>query len=105
LVLAAELDEDRQNQELLDLSQDVDVDERHRPRERGDLVGDSVLDVVGALLFLLQQRGVDRLRERMRDEPAEEPAAVPAVRGLSAVVASMSGICLVHLLGSDAISV
>jgi hypothetical protein len=41
---------------------DVQVDERHRAGEAGDLVGDPVLQALAALLGMLQQRRVDGMR-------------------------------------------
>src|SRR3954447_2746326 len=53
---------------------DVEVDERHRAGERRDLVGDPVLDVLGALFGVLQQRRADRRGPLARQRAAEELA-------------------------------
>jgi hypothetical protein len=55
---------------------DVDVDERHRSRERRDPVGDAVLYVLGALFGVLHQRRVDRCRKRPRNEPVRQSPGV-----------------------------
>src|SRR4051812_28791084 len=45
---------------------DVQVNERHRAGEGGDAVGDPVLDVLRALLRVLQRRRVERAPRRER---------------------------------------
>jgi hypothetical protein len=57
-----------------------------RAGEAGDLVGGAVLDVAGALLGVLGERGADRPRQLGRDD---EPAQRQAVVG-------RAGGCLVH---------
>jgi hypothetical protein len=41
----------------------VDVDEQHRPGERGDAVGDSVLDALRLLVRVADERGIRLERE------------------------------------------
>src|SRR3954451_7705151 len=59
---------------------DVNVDERHRAGEGGDLVRDPVLRRFGALLGLLDKRRIDRLGELAREDPAVEPTRGRASR-------------------------
>src|SRR5215207_2371066 len=64
---------------------DVEIDEQHRARKGGDLVGDAVLPRIGSLLLVLDQSGIDRgLQLGNRDQELPEPRMLPMV--LSAAV-------------------